>query len=263
MVSYRPVAAVVRALEVLTTINRLGGQATIREVAEITELDKATVHRMFETLESVGFLARCEGDKNFRVTGMSLRLSSGYKHHKTIGRIVSPRLAEFREQIGWASDVGVFDYDAMILTESSRGGVLLSFDNINQFRPPMFATSIGMAYMAFLPDDERSAMIERFASNPASWNDLARTPDKAEEEFQKIREQGYATMHAHYSRENYKDQLSAIGAPIMREGKVYAGINILFLKNVVTAEKIAEAHLDLLQKTARAMAEDIYQQWEQ
>ena len=257
MASYRPVSAVLRALDVLVTINRLEGRATVREIHQQTGIDKATALRMLETLAHAGFVSKDGEEKTFRITGKALQLSSGYDRQKSVGRTVAPILAKFRTSIGWPSDVGIFDYDAMIVAETSREAGPLFFNRNPGYRAPILGTSLGLSYMAFISDEERNGIMQRLAEDPAPWNNLARDQRLGDAMFARIRSQGYAVMASEYSVEEYESNISAIGVPIIKVGKVYAAINVLFLKNVQPLEKVVETILTPLQETAKAMAEGL------
>ncbi len=215
MASYKPVTASLRVLDVLASVNRLYGRATISEIHCQTDIDKAIIVKMLETLIHAGYVIRVPDERVYRTTGQTLMLSAGYDRHKTIGAIVATRLDHFRRKIGWPSDVALFDYDAMLVIESSRRGGALSFNRAPGYRDPVLGTSLGLAYIAHNPQDESDRLVERIKDNPDSWNDIARDPARLQNRLTRIARQGYATMTDSYFRQEYGNRIFCIGVPIM------------------------------------------------
>ena len=229
MVSYRPVTAALRGLEVLAATSRLGGSATLAELHRVTGLDKSTILRMLETLEHAGFVVREDDRRTYQITGKTLQLSAGYDRHRAVGAIVAPALSAFRTAVGWPSDVAILDHDAMLVVETSREVGPMYLNRRPGYRAPVLATSLGLAYLAHCADGERAALLARAADDPAPWNDLARDPPLAERTLAAIRARGFATMSPHYEAREYAGRISSLGVPITRNGRIYAAINILYL----------------------------------
>lgn len=257
MTSYRPVNAVLRGLDVLLATNKLKGRATVGEIHRHTGLDKATIVRMLETLAHAGLIVRNEETRTYEVTGKALLLSVGYDRHRAVDAIVMPLMEEFQHEMGWPSDVAIYDTDAMLLVETSRQAGPMALNRGPGYRAPILATSLGLAYLAFGPAEEREAVLAAEAQNPDPWNDLARDPALAKRVFDDIRRRGYATMHPDYSRIEYRHAMTSIGVPIMTDDKVYAAINVLYLKKALTQEQAVRSMLKPLQKVARDIAQEL------
>lgn len=257
MVSYRPVTAVLRGLDVLEATSRLRGRATLAEIHRLTGLDKSTILRMLETLQHAGFIVRDDERRSYQVTGKSLLLSGGYDRHRAVGTIVAPALTAFRTAVGWPSDVALFDHDSMLVVETSREPGPMFLNRQPGYRAPVLGTSLGLAYLAFCEAGEREAFLDRAAADPAPWNDPARHRALAGEAFAAIRACGYATMTPSYGRQEYDGLISSIGVPIMLDGRVFAAMNTLFLLNALTPGRAAETLLAPLQATAARLAAEL------
>lgn len=255
MPSYKPVAAALRALEVLASVNRLYGRATVGEIHRQTGIDKATVVRMLETLTHAGYIVRDPEEPAYRITGKTLMLSAAFDRHNSVGAIVAPLLDAFREEIGWPSDLALFDNDAMLVIESSRQGGPLSFNRAPGFRAPVLATSLGLAYIAHCPEAERAAFLARDAADQGPWTGLAREPARLAALLATVRRRGFATMDAAYSRQEYNNRISSIGVPVMRGETVFAALNVIYLKSALGQEEARTALLAPLQEVARRMAD--------
>lgn len=254
MASYKPVTAALRVLEVLAAVNRLGARATLAEIHHEAGIDKATTVRMLETLIHAGYILREKDRPIYRPTGKTLALGSAYDRHRVVSALISGDLAEFRQQIGWPSDVALMDHDAMLVVQSSRQSEPLHFVRASGFRAPVLVTSLGLAYLANCPAQEREDFLSRAAEDPARWNEPARNRAALEAKLTRIREQGYATMEESYSRQVYETQFFSIGVPIMTDGRVYGAINVVYLRSALTEDTAREQLLAPLQEVAERMA---------
>lgn len=254
--SFKPVVAVARGLEVLRVINE-ERISTVRSLNKATGLDKATIVRMLETLEHEGYVMRDAERAVYALTGRTLLLSQGYDQHLWIGSVVEPTLRKFRKEIGWPSDVALFDRDAMIVAQTSRESGLLLFNRTPGFRAPVLGTSLGRAYLAYCPEPEQAQIIDTLSKTPGHWNDIARNPKRLSKMLQEIRERGYALMDTDYSREEYEGTVWAMGVPIKNDKQVLASINIMMLRSAINQEDGIKRFLLPLQRTAAMLAKQL------
>ncbi|MCY1356227.1 Pca regulon regulatory protein [compost metagenome] len=249
--SFKPVEAVARALKVLRVVNE-EKQATVASIHKQTGLDKATIVRMLETLNHEGYVTKDPERAVYSVTARTLLLSQGYDKSRWVAGIAEPSLARFRNAIGWPSDIALFDFDAMVVVQTSRGSGPLSFNRQPGFRSPMLVTSIGIAYLAFCADEEREQIIERLAATPGDWNRLAHEPARLAKLLDQVRKDGFAVMSDEYSSNVFASNVWAIGVPVMHEGKLFGTMNIMLLKSAVD---LADARKNLLAPLQDAAAE--------
>ena len=252
--AYQPVTAALRVLDVLAAVSKTTGNATVGEIHRLTALDKATIVRMLITLAHAGYIVRDSDSRTYRVTGKTLQLSVGYNRYQAIGAIVSEDLAQFRQSIGWPSDVSIFDEDAMLVIETSRETEPMRFFRKPGYRAPMLYTSLGRSYLAFCPEDERQTFLERAQKNPAPEFALARAPDALDALLENVRARGYATMDESYSRDNYESQFFSIGVPIRTHAQVFGAMNIMYLRRAMTPDEARDQFLAPLVEVADKLA---------
>jgi IclR family transcriptional regulator, mhp operon transcriptional activator len=244
------VNAVLRGLDVLASVSRHEGAATVGDIYRETGIDKATIVRMLETLVHAGFVVRGSRPQTYEITGKTLLLCTGYDRHRAVGRLVAPVMAQFRTKIGWPSDVALFDHDAMLLVETSREAGPILINRRPGYRAPILATSLGLAYLAHCSSEERTAVLRAEAAKDGPWNDVARDAALSERVFDAIRKRGYARMHPAYSRTEYNNKVTALGVPVVTEGTVLAAMNVLYLRKAVTDDSAVETLLPDLRSTA-------------
>jgi len=255
MSSYKPVTAALRVLEVLAAVNRLDGRATVGTIYQQLEIDKSTIVRMLETLISAGYIVKSTETASYAVTGKTLMLSASFDQHKAFGNIIAPLLKEFRDEIGWPSDVALFDHDAMLVIESSRAAGPLSFNRAPGYRAPVLGTSLGIAYLAHSAAEHQEQVRQAVQDDGAPWNEVAQNKDAFIELLQKVRDEGFAAMPPSYSMQEYNNRISTLGVPILAKGQVLASINVIYLKQAVSPDQAEETLLPPLKAVAHKMGQ--------
>jgi IclR family mhp operon transcriptional activator len=164
-------------------------------------------------------------------------------------------LDELHGEIGWPSDLAVYDGEAMLVVHTSRDERRMSFNRRPGYRAPMLATSIGRAYLAYCGEEERRAALARAADSPEPWNDVARDPAKAASLFAQIRASGFATMHPDYSEREYGGRFWAVGTPVQVDGQVIATLNMVLLREIAESKVGVLRFVAPLQRAARELGE--------
>ena len=115
---------------------------------------------------AAGYVARENDRPAYVATGKCLLLSNGFRVHDRLTAVAAPMLAAFRRKIGWPSDLGIFDGDAMVIAATSRDlGVLVLNRKIGT-RTPLLLSALGRAYFAFCDDDECARIVDRLSGPP-------------------------------------------------------------------------------------------------
>jgi len=255
MGSYKPVVAALRVLSVLQVVNQLNGEAQVGTIHQQTGIDKSTVVRMLETLIAAGFVTRHADAPLYAVTGKTLTLSSSYHRQHRFAELLKTPLNEFRARINWPSDVAFYDSGVMLVVGSTRQKGALSFNRAAGFQSPVFATSLGLAYMAYASDTEvEEAVRYSRQGNPAPWNALVTDPVARAEALAEVRERGFAEMSPLYSQLEYQNKVTSIGVPFLSSGRSIASINVIYLRHVVTRDQAISELLPPLQAVAENMS---------
>ena len=116
-------------------------------------------------------------------------------------------------------------------------------------------TGVGRAYLAYSPDNERDAIIQRLRTSDKPEDQLAREPKRLERILAETRARGYATRDPNfvgggYDRPPFDDRLAAIVVPLRDRYRVHGSINILFVKTAYTVQQFAARHLADLRSAA-------------
>lgn len=241
MPSFEPVTASLRVLNVLLALNRLK-EASLADLFREVELSRPTIIRMLETLIHAGFVLRHPVSGRYLPTGRTLQLSSGFQRHEEMGLAAAAVLTGLHRDLGWPSDVAVFDGDAMLVSRTSRQEGVLHFNRRVGYRAPLLGTSLGLAYLAFCDLETRDAALASLQASNDPWDAAARDPDRLRDLLADIRGSGYATMDDHYSARAYSGVASAIGVPILLGERAAGSLNLMYLRHSLDEAQVASRY---------------------
>lgn len=256
MPAFDPVTALTRGLDVLRLTNQLE-HASITEIHKRSGIPKATVLRMIETLISAGFVARVDGTATYTPTGRCLLLSNGLQAQARLAAVAGPRLNAFRKKIGWPSDLGIFDGDAMVIAATSREFGVLSLNRKVGARTPMLLSALGRAYFAACDDAEQDQVLATLRQSSSPLDEIARNPAAIARIIKETRARGYSLTDRKYLDTVYQGAIWGIGVPILAGGRVMAAMNVMFLRSALPLDKGLETLLPSLNKTAHDIGREL------
>lgn len=229
---YAPVRALVRGLDVLQTVSD-AGSATASDIADRLKLPQPTVVRLLDTLIAQGYVQRQLGTALFRVAPRTTTLSRGHDPLSTLRELAQPAIEELRAEIGWPSNLGIFDRDAMVVAYTNRQPNAFSVPGRFGARVPMLVTGIGLAYFAFQPLDERRSILQRLSQSKSGWDTDSRFVKNLNEKIVAVTKQGFALAEEEYLDAVYQSRIWAIAVPILVGTRARASLSALVLRSNV------------------------------
>jgi len=255
MPAFDPVTALMRGLEVLRLTNQLE-HASITEIHKQSGIPKATVLRMLETLINAGFVARIDGTATYTPTGRCLLLSNGLQMQARLVAVAAPHLSAFRKKVGWPSDLGIFDGDAMVIAATSREFGVLSLNRKVGARTPMLLSALGRAYFSYCGDKVQARIVDLLGNSTNPLDRLASSPRDIAQIVKETRSRGYSLTDTQYLDTVYQGAIWGVGIPIMAGDQVMAAMNVMFLRNALSLRKGIEVLVPHLKRTAAAIGQD-------
>ncbi len=242
--SYPPVEAVRRALQILRVLNRFK-IASVSELHRETGLPKPTLVRMLETLMADGYVARDNMCGGYRVTCKVRELNAGYDGISKVIEASRPWAIDLTQRIKWPVGIGVLDGDA-IAVQFWTGAISpwVHHNTLLGHRPNLLTSAMGRAWLAFCPEDERETLIETLRRNRAE-DFTADAEGQFRKLLERIRELGYATRAPMTEpRRN-----TTIGMPIRDGERVLATVTVSFFISAVPKQLIGERILAPFRET--------------
>jgi IclR family pca regulon transcriptional regulator len=232
-----------RGLRVLKAFDEDHPEMTLSEVAAKTALPPAVARRCLITLVELGYIGQHE--RKFLLRPAVLTIGSAFLASMQIEQVVLPPLQGLRDQTGDSASLAVLSgadilYVAHVSTDRRfrvAAGVGTRF--------PFHATSLGKALAAFLPDDEREALLagapfQRFTERTVTEGAALA------ERLALIAERGYDS-----ALDELDYGIVSVAVPIFgRGGRVIASINCSTSTTRISQDELVRTRLPLLRAAA-------------
>ena len=197
-----------RLLTLLEEVVRRGGPVTPTELGGVTDLPKATLHRLFQTLESEGYLQREPDGRAYSVGPRARQLAVATMSSM---RMRTPRLAIMRalaRDIGETCNFAIPDRESMIYLDRVETEWPLRVQFSVGAHVPFYCTAGGKLYLSTLSDlrlDSYLRNAELQQLTPATLTN----PDALRDEISRIRDQGFAV-----DNEEFLEGVIAFAVPL-------------------------------------------------
>lgn len=216
-----------RGLALITALADAQDGATVSELAEATELDRAVLYRLLDTLTDEAFVTRDPETRRYRLGLTMLELGVRAAQGLEVRRLAAPALEALMEDTGETACLAVRDRDDLVVVEVIEPPE--RFVQINYrvgFRHSLGVAAHGKALLAFLPEGTR------------------------DQGLQHVRQRGVA-----YTRDELEEGAAGVAAPVFdHTGKAVAAVGI-----VAPTPRLPEAEAVALRvlRSAREISEKL------
>lgn len=209
------IEALARGLDVLRAFQPGDGFLGNQEIAQRTGLPKSSVSRFTYTLTKLGYLTYSERLEKYQLGSGVLALGYAYVSNLAIRQVARPLMQELAENTGTAVGLACRDRLEMLYIEYCAPTKVKTFRQEVGDRIAMATSSIGRAYLAALPDDERDYFLNYIGKKAQQdWPQVKAGVDAAVESY---REKGYCTSFGEWDKD-----VNGISVPlVLGEGHVY------------------------------------------
>jgi DNA-binding IclR family transcriptional regulator len=180
-----------RLLTLLEEVVRIGGPVIPADLAGATDLPKATLHRLFQTLESEGYLQREPDGRSYSVGPRARQLAVATL---STMRVRTTRLAVMRalaKDTGETCNVAIPEREAMVYLDRVETEWPLRVQFSVGTRVPLHCTASGKLYLSTLSDLRLSSFLRNadlVRMTPNTFTDAG----ALRAEVERVRAQGFA-----------------------------------------------------------------------
>lgn len=229
-----------RMMSLLDALAASPDPASLKQLAQATELHPSTAHRILGAMTSARFVERQESG-TYRLGIRLLELGNLVKSRINLREVALPFMQRLHETIGEAINLGARHDDEIIYIErTSSGRSLVRVVYLVGGRAPLHLTSVGKLFLAADGPQKVREYAKRTGlpgKTPYSLSTLA----NLEKELDKIRRHDIA-----YDNEEAELGLKCVAAPIRDdEGHLIAGLSVS-----APADRHDPDWVDLVKKTA-------------
>jgi IclR family mhp operon transcriptional activator len=256
MESTRPIRALVRGLDALTSLNQRNG-ATVSEIAQQIRLPRTTTYRILETLTHAGYVFRDPADDRYRLTIMVHRLADGFDDDAWVTQVARPCVEELGREVMWPVAFASLSGTQMLVRETTDHQSPLAIERFSPgVRLPLLTTAAGRAHLAFCSREQRESLLEMLRRSAGESDKLAHDPAEIERILHETREKGFATA-VHPKR--VADEIG-LAVPVMIGNQVLAAIAIRFAETALPLTTAVERFVPKMRETARRIAQTFSEQ---
>lgn len=244
------VQSLARGLAVIRAFDSAHPSRTLTEVAQATELTRATARRFLLTLVDLGYVGT-DGSR-YWLTPRVLELGYAYLSSLTLPELAQPHLERLSAEVRESSSVSVLDGDDVVYIARVATSRIMAVSITVGTRFPAYATSMGRVLLAGLDDDAVAARLAQATPEPLTPKTLT-DPQALRAEIARVRGQGWALVD-----QELEMGLRSVAAPICdRAGRVVAAVNLSTHAGRTTLDAMRKDLLPSLLATARAIGEDL------
>ena len=200
-----------RLLLLLEEVAKVGVPVTPTDINQHIGLPKPTIHRLFATLESEGFLQRDIDGRSY-TPGRRLRdLSTGVLTSLRVRTARLTVLNALADEIGETCNISVPDRDSMIYIDRVETKWPLRIQLPVGSQVPFYCTASGKMYLASLNPAHLERYIRSAQLDPKTKTTIT-DPEMLRSEIEATRERGFSQ-----DNEEFMDGMIAMAVPI-RDG---------------------------------------------
>lgn len=164
----------------------------VTDVAATTGLPKSSVSRMMKELAGAGFVERDRNSRAFRPGSELFRLGALFSHRAPLEDRIDEACRRLIAAYPATAYVGVLSGMDLVVLRLHEGRHPVRYIQEPGSSIPAYATAVGKAVLAHLPDAELDALLPARMSTP--FREAAYTRTELRAELEEIRRRGHAVM---------------------------------------------------------------------
>lgn len=214
------VKSLVKAMDVLECFSDTQPELGVTEIAKALDLQKSTVCNILSTFEHCGYVIQDSKTGKYHLGTKVLHLSYIVNHHMGLRDMFLPYLTRIAETSQEICYFGILDCREVLYIEAAYPHHHPQNRNILGERAPLYCTGLGKAMLAFMPEEERAAILT--GEFKAYTNCTVTDPAQLQKQLLQFRCQGYAVDNM-----EHEFGISCVAVPVFRaDGSVFAAVSI-------------------------------------
>jgi DNA-binding IclR family transcriptional regulator len=210
-----------RALQVLELFSLEKPEWGVTEISKALNIYKSNVHNILSTLAERGYFKKDPKTDKYKLGIKFFELGSVVIKNMDLRKIAHPYIEKLSKEFNETVHLGILDKGRVVSIEREESDKsLCSHIEIGR-RAPLHCTAVGKAIMSYLSENEINLIIKEKGLEKYTENTIT-NKEKLEEEFKKIRKQGYAVDNI-----EHEEGVRCVAGPIRDyNGKVIASMSI-------------------------------------
>jgi len=208
------VPTTLRALIVLEKIAEAGVPVTPTEINQALKLTKATIHRIFASLEEEGFIQRDMDGRSYSPSSRLRNLAFGVVSSVRLRSTRRTVLNSLAERLGETCNIALPDRDGMIYLDRVETKWPLRIQLPIGTKVPFHATASGKLYLSTLATSHRERLAHALTQEPPQTPNTHNDAASLLTDLKRTRLRGYAE-----DNEEFMQGMVAVAVPILDQNK--------------------------------------------
>lgn len=204
---YHQINSLEKGMKILESIIE-HGELTVTGAANILGINRASSHRFISTLRDLGYVRKNQHN-NYEATFKVLEYGMKQADHFEIRRVAKPLMRELAAAFEETVNLGILDRNRITYLDKVESRELLRMDTGVGTTCQAYVSALGKAILAFLPEAEQNAYLERMDLSEMFTPNTITSLDKLRKNLGRVRRRGYAV-----DNEELAEGLYCVGAPI-------------------------------------------------
>jgi len=180
------ISSLSRGVAVLRVFGEASGPLSNQDLAAATGLPKSTVSRITRTLLNDTFLVQTPRSGLYELSPAVLRLARSYHNSTGVAEIAGPHMQELASAVRGTVAVAARDGLGLVYVAIARAVSRIQVAQEPGYRVPIIRTSIGLAYLEAVPDEERRTLIAALRRQTTrDWGVIERDIERAADEIRR------------------------------------------------------------------------------
>lgn len=237
-----------KGLTLLVTLGEYSDGIGLSELARQVGMPVSTVHRLLATLHAFGFVHLDTDRKRYSLGLRLFELSNQVLLMRTLTKVALPVLQRLVSMTEETSLLSVLDDGEMVYVERVDSPRTIQVRGSIGKRDPLYCTAMGKSLLAFQPENEREAIVQRLQLKrltPATITDRK----ELRQELARTRERGYSLAN-----EEHEPGIRTVAVPVLNDRhRAVAAVCITAPAFRASLEDLTQ-HVPMLQEAAREIA---------
>ncbi|MBN1346393.1 MAG: IclR family transcriptional regulator [Phycisphaerae bacterium] len=187
------------------------------EIAQVLDLHRATCSNILKTLSQRGYVERLPSRGGYRLGSLSSPWQGLAEHDHELSVAARPVLQSLSQTLNETSLIGVIRGGKRVMLECAAGDRDLQVRS-RRFRN-VYETASGRLLLAYLPDEQRNAFVERVGLPDARvWREIRSAKD--------LNDALAAVRRRKLARSDSPEHVVGLAVPVWREDQVVASISV-------------------------------------
>lgn len=240
-------ALVEKTFLILETMAEINEPVPLRTLGDKTELPKSTLHRLLQSLISLGYVDQ-DGRSGYYYLTMQLAHLGRSNRYEALKETALPLMQQLHTRFNETVNLGVLEGSHVYYLHALETTQPLRWIVTPGARDNFYCTALGKAITAFSSQEQRERLIRTAHLAPRTPNTIV-TKRRLQEALDEIRAEGLAV-------DDEENDLGVVcfAVPILQDGVPLAGISVSLPKVRLTDDvrrKLISGLHELQQKTQR------------